>query len=320
MTILGLPKRGGLLLLCLVMQTGCYTISFQDDGGAEQQEGATEPPGEDTTPEPSEELPDEDGDGWDSSEDCDDENPQVHPLAEEVCNAIDDNCNGVVDEGVEPSFWFLDQDGDGYGRDDSAQEACSSSPGWCEVGGDCDDTDPEVYPGSPALVDGLDSDCDGRRDLQVTLYVAVDDAGEVCIDGAETMLGPTGGWTTGTAYELWLTSGQHTLGIYGWDTGQVITAAIAHLETSDGQIWVSDGNWHYDSNPTAAEDSRTGWCEPFFDESSWNEVLDIGPIGTPPWGGGKPSTFPSDSPAHWIWDHFPVNLNSQYLRMDFELP
>jgi len=32
-------------------------------------------------------------------EDCDDNNYQVHPGAEERCNRIDDNCNGIVDEG-----------------------------------------------------------------------------------------------------------------------------------------------------------------------------------------------------------------------------
>ena len=39
-----------------------------------------------------------DGDGWEAPSDCDDGDPLVHPGANEQCNGLDDNCNGVVDE------------------------------------------------------------------------------------------------------------------------------------------------------------------------------------------------------------------------------
>lgn len=35
--------------------------------------------------------------------DCDDDNPDIHPGAEEFCNALDNNCDGQVDEGAEAS-------------------------------------------------------------------------------------------------------------------------------------------------------------------------------------------------------------------------
>ncbi len=41
---------------------------------------------------------DVDGDGWEAPSDCDDGDPLVHPGANEQCNGLDDNCNGVVDE------------------------------------------------------------------------------------------------------------------------------------------------------------------------------------------------------------------------------
>ena len=84
---------------------------------------------------------DEDGDGFDSGEDCDDENPAVYPGAEELCNGLDDNCDGVL-EPVE-----TDLDGDGF-------RLCD--------GFECDDTRAEVHAGAPELCDGLDSDCDGE--------------------------------------------------------------------------------------------------------------------------------------------------------------
>ena len=84
---------------------------------------------------------DVDGDGVTSCNgDCDDADPAVYPGATEVCNAIDDDCDGVVpvDE--------TDDDGDG-------------SP-ICD--GDCDDSDPTRFPGATEDCDGVDNDCDGQ--------------------------------------------------------------------------------------------------------------------------------------------------------------
>jgi hypothetical protein len=55
-------------------------------------------------------LVDNDNDGTNSCDDCDDANAAVHPGAVEVCNEIDDNCNGQADEG---NVCCIDTDGDG---------------------------------------------------------------------------------------------------------------------------------------------------------------------------------------------------------------
>ena len=58
---------------------------------------------------------DRDGDGFVTSADCDDSDAAIHPDAEEICDAVDNNCNDEVDEGVLLEF-FIDSDSDGYGK------------------------------------------------------------------------------------------------------------------------------------------------------------------------------------------------------------
>jgi hypothetical protein len=98
--------------------------------------------------------------------DCDDTNSSVKPGAVEVCNGIDDNCDGDIDEFVQKRI-YEDLDGDGYGSQQSqlacligdtlerlsaelavqaAATAHSKGAKYVLTSGDCNDSDPDVNP------------------------------------------------------------------------------------------------------------------------------------------------------------------------------
>ena len=127
-------------------------------------------------------YPDEDGDafgaagsslvqcdqpsGWvlDNS-DCDDANAAVYPGAEERCDGVDEDCDGMVDEdAVDALTLWVDADGDGYGDPDQEQEACTAGSGLVDDDSDCDDGDAAAHPGADEVCDGDDDDCDGEVD------------------------------------------------------------------------------------------------------------------------------------------------------------
>ncbi len=149
-------RHMGLIATLLFVWIGCPADDLSDDDTATQDD--------DTVADDDSAPMDADGDGWNSDEDCDDGDPamnlddvdsdgvdtcsgdcqddaaDVHPGATEVCNQVDDDCDGVV-PGEE-----ADEDGDG----------------WMPCTGDCDDGDPLVHPDAEEVCgDDVDNDCDG---------------------------------------------------------------------------------------------------------------------------------------------------------------
>ncbi len=103
--------------------------------------------------------------------DCDDHNPAVHPGAPEVCNGIDDNCEGHIDEGL-LALVYRDCDGDGDGdENDPGVMGCADRlPVLCgfravQTHTDCDDRDPRRRRrGAVETCDGIDNNCNGVVD------------------------------------------------------------------------------------------------------------------------------------------------------------
>jgi large repetitive protein len=167
-------------------------------------------------------YPDSDGDGHgsagspvevctpmagfvESSDDCDDADAGAYPSAEEICDGVDNDCSGGVDEGL-GSTYYADPDGDGYGTSLMTIEACDVPDGYATMDGDCDETDGTVYPGATEVCDGIDNDCSGGVDegLMSVYYADPDGDGygmgrvtiEACDvpDGYATMDGDCDEW------------------------------------------------------------------------------------------------------------------------------
>ncbi|MBK7755517.1 MAG: putative metal-binding motif-containing protein [Deltaproteobacteria bacterium] len=138
---------------------------------------------------------DHDGDGYTmagSNPDCDDDDPDVFPDAEELCDGIDNDCDGEEDEGL--PLWYPDSDGDNFG-DEGDAGLCDppSATGWTPDNTDCDDLEPDEFPGAPELCDGIDNDCDpmtpmdedvSASDGAIEAWPDEDDDGEGAMDGA----------------------------------------------------------------------------------------------------------------------------------------
>lgn len=112
-----------------------------------------------------------DEDGYTEADgDCDDANAAVHPGAEEVCDRLDQDCDGAVDESPSDGVpAWTDADGDGFGAPGATTSACLApggalAAGYADNDGDCHDDDATAFPGSHAPEtpkDGVDQDCDG---------------------------------------------------------------------------------------------------------------------------------------------------------------
>ena len=96
--------------------------------------------------------------------DCDDtieSGALINPDATEICDGIDNNCDGNLDEGFTSTTYYADTDNDGFGDPNITESSCDGAPiGFVEDNTDCDDTNPAINPDATELpYDGEDNDC-----------------------------------------------------------------------------------------------------------------------------------------------------------------
>ncbi|MBN1336030.1 MAG: putative metal-binding motif-containing protein, partial [Deltaproteobacteria bacterium] len=220
------------LPLCLALLSlglaACNDEEPEDTGTPSQDDTGVD----DTAPDDTGTGPvDEDRDGYTSDVDCNDNDWTVHPDAEELCDSLDNDCDGAIDEDFD-----LDGDGqatcagdcndedatiytgadetpyDGVDQDcDGADLVDVDGDGFrgVEAGGnDCDDSDPgvnprdtpHIFPGAPEYCDGEDNDCDGEVDEIPPFYFIdadIDGYGDTSsrATSCDFPKGPPKGWT-----------------------------------------------------------------------------------------------------------------------------
>jgi hypothetical protein len=111
------------------------------------------------------------------SGDCNDEDATVSPYATEICDGIDNDCQGGVDDdyAIDAPDWYRDADSDGYGTDVAdkkglnAVTSCEMPEGYTDNTDDCNDDDKSANPDGEERCDGIDNDCNDEVDEEEAL-------------------------------------------------------------------------------------------------------------------------------------------------------
>ncbi len=132
--------------------------------------------------------------------DCDDSSADAHPGGVEVCDDLDNDCDGQVDgeTASDATLWYPDGDSDGHGATSPSITACAAPAFFVSSNDDCNDSDAAVSPSATETCNGVDDDCDGDtdEDLTGTYYADPDGDGYGIASVSVTGCDPGAGFAT----------------------------------------------------------------------------------------------------------------------------
>jgi hypothetical protein len=212
---------------------------------------------------------DDDADGWgnaahgevtcdqplgtsEQAGDCADGNAAINPDADEVCDRIDNDCDGSSDEdAIDADTYYADLDGDGYGDPDAPVLSCEEPTDAVVNADDCDDADATSYPGGAELPDNADNDCNGLADDGIdTDEDGLEDYDERTRWGTDPYVADTDGDGLGDGEEVELGTSPTLVDTDGGGTGdgaEVLQDGTDPLNPADDVATDTDGDGLTDS-------------------------------------------------------------------------
>ncbi len=235
-----------------------------------------------------------------NGDDCDDGDPDVNPDASEVCNSVDDDCDGRIDDednDLDPesaTTYYADEDADGYGDPDRPKVACEASDAYVATGDDCDDTEARVHPGAKEDCNAVDDNCDGYIDTESACpcdLVREDGRPYLYCEEAKTWAKAESACAELENYALVITEDESEF-ITVWDTAMRI----------DSSAWWWLGLHNLDASN--ADEPDGGWTWVDGTELSWDR-----------WTSGQPDDYLDEDCAHFYgehgeWNDLPCGENS----------
>ena len=154
----------------------------------------------------------------DNVDDCNDSEALAWSGADEVCDGIDNDCDGDVDgTAIDKTVWYMDSDLDSYGDPNNSTEDCSQPSGYVANMDDCNDSEPTAWSGALEYCDGIDNNCSGNEyDALDAIFYHPDSDGDGYGDENEAypLCEPPGGLLVG-CYDV----SMFDTGSDGWNGG-----------------------------------------------------------------------------------------------------